>query len=45
MKRLLCWLFGHCPPPHVDPSMSLVIHCERCHCLAPGGLASRRSRR
>lgn len=45
MKRLLCWLFGHVPATHVDPAMSLVIHCERCHALVPGGLAYRRARR
>ena len=41
IRRLLCWLFGHAPAPHIDPELSLVFHCERCRQLVPGGLALR----
>lgn len=42
IRRLVCALFGHQPPPGVSPAMSIKYHCDRCQDLIPGELAAKK---
>lgn len=39
-KRLLCFVFGHAPPPGVTRRLSIAFHCARCGALASGDFAA-----
>lgn len=42
MKRLLCWLLSHTPPPGYTKARALYFICDRCGERARGEMAAGR---
>jgi hypothetical protein len=45
IRRLLCYLGFHRPPPGINPQWSIYWACEGCHRVLKGELADGRHRR
>lgn len=42
LRRLVCFLFGHTPPPGCTRARAIAFECHRCGQLARGDLALKR---